>query len=209
MKKLIVSFIVGILLSVSHISAQQVEVPVAEQDATEVVKTIKVEFEKPKNSDLNVRYKNSLESLTEDQINQIIANLEERSKASLEMYSKLDRTMESLNSILEDKAFLENKVIYQAKKHYNLSESEVKRALRSKHWIDLAAYLIIFLYFMVIAIRLKKRDAFKNGYLDMSMLGRGISIFAVNSGAMWFIIRPIVSVLVNPNYEIITFLLKG
>ena len=131
----ILSLLFGIVFSLSFLNAQQsIDVPVPSKDSTE--QTVKVIFEPART---NVNFKNTAEALTQEQINQIVTILEESNNASTESANALRETLMTLQTLLKEGAFLQNKVIYQAKRHYNLSESEVKRSLRKDQWLQLGA----------------------------------------------------------------------
>jgi len=190
---------------------EPVEIPItlSESPDSHTVQTIKLEFEQPKTSRVDVRYENIIEKLSEEQINCIITNLEERSDASVEMFQNMEQTMVTLNTILEDKAFMQNKVIYQADYHYDLSESEVKRALRGRHLIDMVAYIIILIYIMFAARNIKRRASISDNYVDLYYMATATLALSVEILATWFVVRPLVSIVLNGDYEIIKFLLQG
>lgn len=205
------SLIFGILISVLPLSAQEsIEIPFSSNDSTEIVRTLKVEFERPKSSNVNVNYKNVLESLTEDQINNIITTFKESNDASLEMSYMLYEALVTFNSILEEKAFMENKVIHQAKVHYNLSESEVKRSLRSSQTIDLITYFAIFTFFLFTVIKIRQKACPSGtGMIDIGEASKSIMYLCIESFAAWYVIRPALSIMLNRDFEIIKFLLQG
>ena len=201
----------GLIFSVSllNIGAQEVEIPVSSKDSTEVVQTIKLKFEKPRASNVNVRYQNVLESLTEEQINRIIITLEEKGDASIEMFIAMGEAMINLSSILEEKAFMENKVIYQANEHYNLSESEVKQSLRKEQILRLGTYILILICFVSSIWRSRASDVYVNGFIIFDRLASIMLLFLLEAFALWYILLPAVSIVLNRDHEIIKFLLQG
>jgi len=214
MRKSIIGLFLGLFLLTSSLSAQkskenEVELPFPARDNTEVVSTIKVEFENPKASELNVRYKNVLESLTEEQINQVINSIEERSKASADALLTLEEVLLSLKDILEDKEYMQNKVIYQAQKHYGISEQRVKNSLGRKHVIDLVTYSLMLLLAIFTGRRMRKDDVASDGFIDLQKVAAIILTLSMNLFIVWFILRNIVLLAFNQNFEIINFLLKG
>jgi len=190
------------------LSAQGIEIPISPRDTTEIVRTIKVEFERPKSSNVNVNYKNILESLTEDQINNIIITFKESNDASLEMSYMLYEALVTFNSILEERAFMENKVIHQADVHYSLSESEVKRSLRMSEWMNLLTYGILFFLIGTRIFEIKRNIPYA-GYIELDKLGTILAALALELFGVWYVARPVASILLNRDYEIIKFLLQG
>ena len=212
MRKLILSLLFGLLFSVSYLGAQEsIEVPVSSKDSTEVVQTIKLKFERPKTSvsNVNVRYKNLVESLTEEQINWIISIIEARGNASVEAFLLVGESLMTLNSLLQNENYLQNKVIYQADKHYTLSESEVKRILRSDQTLSMFAYGLIFLFFIVMVRNARKDDIMIAGFIDLDKLISILLIFGAEAFTIWYIVRPLVSLVTNRDFENIKFLLQG
>ena len=205
MKKLILSLILGIFLSVSHLGAQEVLVPVSPNDT--MVQTIRVKFDKPRTSTLQV--KNVAESLTEEHINRIVSSVEERSSVSQEMSVIQGEMLKTLNNLLEEENFLQNKIIYQAERHYDLSESEVKRSLRTSQWIDMSAYIAMLLFFFVAANKVRGRANFATGIIELDKMIVITISFIAEVFTVWFIAKPLVSIIVNRDFEIIKFLLQG
>jgi len=201
----ILSLLFGIVFSLSFLNAQQsIDVPVPSKDSTE--QTVKVIFEPART---NVNFKNTAEALTQEQINQIVTILEESNNASTESANALRETLMTLQTLLKEGAFLQNKVIYQAKRHYNLSESEVKRSLRKDQWLQLGAYILILVVFASAARRTKKKEVFHNGFIELDKLAIISILFFLEAFVIWYILLPATSIVLNNDFEIIKFLLQG
>jgi hypothetical protein len=215
MRNKILSLLFGLILLLSPICAQKVESPSQSDlpvvDNTETVQTVKhvVEFEPPKTSEFRFQYSNILESLTEEQIDRIVASLEESGDVSTEVGLSLQTTLLTLNAILEDKAFMENKVIYQAQEHYNLSESEVKRSLRSEQHIDFFFRTIMLFFLIYTFISLGKLFSLGNGVVRIDKVVQTLFSLVLELFAVWYVIRPMFSFFSNRDIETIKFLLQG
>ena len=207
MRNKFLSLLFGIMFSVLQVGAQEtIEIPVV-KDSMKQTLTVKFETNPIRT---NVSFKNTVEALTSEHIERIVLSLEERGDVSASMYNEFVRTLGILNELLTDESFLQNKVIYQANKHYGLSESEVKRALRKHQQIDFIAYIAMLICIIYAVIKIKRKAIRGNSeYIDLKILGAIILALIVEAAAIWFVVRPIVSVIVNRDFEIIKFLLQG
>ncbi len=195
---------------VSSICAIETKIP-APVDSTTIVQTIKhvVEFEPPKTSEFRFDYNNILESLTEEQINRIVTTLEESGDVSAETFNVLTGTLLTLNALLEDKSFMANKVIYQAQEHYDLSESEVKRSQRKDQRMILIIYGAMLFCLIYALLEIPKIFPKQSGLININLLVSTLLELTLELFALWYILRPGLSIIFNRDFEIIKFLLQG
>lgn len=208
MRNKILSLLLGfmLLLTPLYVGAEDdIVLPIPGNDTT-VETTLNVKFDY---GSLPVQFKNSLEALTEEQINRIVTTFEESGDVSIETFLLISETLTTFNSLLEEKAFLQNKVIYQADEHYNLSESEVKRSLRRSEWLKMIAYGLILAVFIQSARNTKTKAVFINGFIRLESLASIMLVFFIEVFIIWYILRPAAGILINRDFEIIKFLLQG
>ena len=194
--KRIINLIIGLVFCAFITNAQPLSI---DKDSLPHKSTIEVDV---KTRPLDVKFQNTLESLTKEDINRIVNSIETKNKAT-------NIVLYQLSGMLQSGMMFDNKVMYQAKKHYNMTEEDIHKAIVINKWILLFTYGIIFAFVVGLIVKAKMFKYSHNTILDIKIIGVQVLDFVLNVLIVWYVLRPILTLLINKNYMFLEFLIKG